>query len=74
MFWKRVLRGVMYAALVCLVVFVILALTISALGELALYFCLIGVVVLCSYFPWCRLGEILWILRQKEQHDDEEIS
>ena len=37
MFWKRVLRGVIYAALVCLVVFLILALTMSALGDLALY-------------------------------------
>ena len=72
MFWQRLLRGSIYALVICIAVYVALAILFPLIGEgLAMYFCLIFVIVLCAYFLWCKLNEVLWILKRGKENDHE---
>jgi len=72
MFWQRLLRGSIYALLICIAVYVAMAILFPLIGEgLAMYFCLIFVIVLCGYFLWCKLDEVLQALKHNGEDDDE---
>jgi len=72
MFWKRVWTGLAYALLICLAELIVGGLAWKAGLEFGwvLLFGLTIVIVLCAYFLWCRLGEILQFLKQRDKEDE----
>lgn len=72
MFWKRFRTGLAYALLICLAELIVGGLAWKAGLEFGwvLLFCLTTIIVLCAYFLWCRLGEILRILKHRNEEDE----